>query len=199
MVQANHGSSYGSYKSGWSPIPALLRADGDTSLHLFAANSVYYVDQSLDRFFLALYNVTASVEATQPSTYYLPTNSVVPMGCVDQYEIRNPTSNQSSGLVGLANLETSIQNMGLNPAQSVTALRLWYAFARSETFTNVYGSGASALKASDARLLDRHSTNGGLRLKAGFKPDWLSCRLMPSNSLPILLTWGRLGKSTFPR
>lgn len=144
--------AFTNYLSGWSPLPSLVRTDGDTTLILVAANSVYYYGQTLDPFFLAIYNMSVSVNPITQDNFYAPSIPVSPMGCVDQYQIQDPTTNQTTSLVGLAELQDSISTLSLNAAQMVTAWRLWYYFSRSSTYSSVYGTGPSALKMSDSIL-----------------------------------------------
>jgi len=114
---------------------------------------VYYVQQVLDPFFLALYpdQVDIPTLASQES-YFLPSNKVSVMGCVDQYAIVNPNNGKGTGPLSQLDLADAIQSLGLNVAQFVTAQRLIYYFSSSDTYTSVFGFGASALKASDQVL-----------------------------------------------
>jgi len=91
-VYSNAGES-----NAWNPIPSLVRNDADVSLFFFTANSVEYVDQVNDPFFLAEYSDAEPAVGTGPTVYlYQPTDTVNIMGCIDQYRICNPNSGACS-------------------------------------------------------------------------------------------------------
>jgi hypothetical protein len=145
--------SDGGYNQGWSPISPLVRHDGDTSLFLFTANSVVYGTQILDPFFLALYNVSEATPGPGNSpAVYLPSIPVSAMVCVDQYLIRNPNNQKNTSMISQISLNDAIQALNFSVAQSVTAQRLIHYFSNTDTYSSVYGSGPSALKASDSVL-----------------------------------------------
>src|SRR3569833_4669733 len=108
--------------SGWQPGANLSRSDGDTSLIFFAANSVRYLNQTLDPFFLARY----SIDETAAAKYFTPSNQVSVLGCVDQYIVRIPAGNTSQQTLpsGQFALNCTLGSLGINAAQRVTAQRL---------------------------------------------------------------------------
>jgi hypothetical protein len=53
--------------------------------------------------------------------------------------------NSTTGVLGVTDLGNMIFRMNWTAAQSVAAQRITFYFARSDTYTNVYGSGGSAL------------------------------------------------------
>src|SRR5438105_15888159 len=100
----------------------MIRTDGDTTLFFFAANSVYYVQQVLVPFFLALYSDQVDIPAlASQENYFFPSNKVSVMGCVDQYAIVNPNNGKGTGPLSQLDLANAVQTLGLNVAQFVTA------------------------------------------------------------------------------
>jgi hypothetical protein len=131
----------------------MVRPDGDTTLLFFTANSVYYVNQILDPFFLAIYADQALIPSvSSDQTYFLPYYPVNVMGCLDQYTIINPINNRSTQLVSQSGLIEAIQSLDLSLTQYVTAQRLIHSFSYSNTYSSTFGFGANALKASDQVL-----------------------------------------------
>jgi hypothetical protein len=141
--------SVGGTAQNWEPITELQLLDGDTSLFLFAANTVEYLNPVDDPFFLALYNDTSPAFNGYEVNPYYPFHVVAPMGCVDRYRIVNKVKNRDTGYISTKDLLSAIKDIELNEAQSVTAQRLYYAFMRSSTYYSIFDSAAGALKASD--------------------------------------------------
>jgi len=83
---------------------------------------------------------------------YYAYNFVSVMGCVDQYMIRNPNTRQTSPPSGRLALLDVVENLGFNTVQYVTAQRLLLSFQTADIYSSVFGSGPSALKASDKIL-----------------------------------------------
>ena len=141
------------FSDGWNPIPTFSRNDSDVSLFFFTANSVLYHNSVSDPFFLAKYSVTEPTTSfDNSSVFYQPTDQVSIMGCVDQYRFCNPTSGACTIPSGQLALYDAIETLGLNVAQLVTAQRLIRIITNTDTYSSVYGSGPSALKASDKVL-----------------------------------------------
>jgi hypothetical protein len=141
------------FSDGWNPIPTFSRNDSDVSLFFFTANSVQYRSAIFDPFFLAEYSLNETTTSFDNSAVlYQPTDQVSIMGCVDQYRFCNPTSGACTIPSGQLALYDAIETLGLNVAQLVTAQRLIRIITNTDTYSSVYGSGPSALKASDRVL-----------------------------------------------
>jgi hypothetical protein len=113
----------------------MVRIDGDISLFFFTANTVYYVQQVLDRSFLAIYSDQVNIRSlSSTANAFLPYNPVSVMGCMDQYLIANPNTNKSTGPISQVDLADAVQSLNMNIVQSVTAQRLIRYLSESDTF-----------------------------------------------------------------
>lgn len=85
--------------------------------------------------------------------YYASDNLVSVMGCIDQTQIRDPTTNNTTVLSGLQSLAGQVSNIGLNLAQVATASRFIIPSEQNLMFNSVNGLQTAALKAQDSLFI----------------------------------------------
>lgn len=71
------------------------------------------------------------------------------MGCIDQAQLRDPSTNFSTVLSGFQSMRNQSTSIGFNAAQVATAARFLNVAERSMMFNSVNGLGSAALKAQD--------------------------------------------------
>lgn len=125
----------------WDPIAPFNRTDGDVSLHFLAQTSVMYTKPVRD----PLFSATTAMPFSDNFTIWLPDRNVSVLGCMDQYRICNSDHGACTPLSGIIALDNAITRIGLNDAQSATALRLRNAAERSPTWLNGFHLGADGM------------------------------------------------------
>jgi len=120
------------------------------SFHFFAQNAAVYSDAVYDPFFSAngTFNVTLN-----GVLYYQPDAFVHLMGCADQYQFREPSSNRTTSLTALQIAKTLALELGLNSDQVATLTRLTFSLQTSDTYNTIDGQNSDALVPSS--LLDQ--------------------------------------------
>jgi len=126
--------------NGFNVTPSLNTTDADVSFHFFAPNSVTYYAPTNDPFFSASGNFTAADGKIAPDAY------IHIMGCTDQRQFRNPSTNASTFLTGI--YKTDYSALGFNSAQNATMDRIFLALIFSDTYDTVNGQDSSALQAT---------------------------------------------------
>lgn len=71
------------------------------------------------------------------------------MGCVDQFQVRNPLSRVATDWTGAIPALAQTKRLGFNQAQLATSMRLLRQPTDAQMHTSVDGLGSSALKAKD--------------------------------------------------
>ncbi|TID15568.1 hypothetical protein E6O75_ATG07896 [Venturia nashicola] len=130
--------------SKWEPIPALNRTDADVTLFYLAHNSMVYLSPSNDPW------IKASDPLIGGSFYGNPLTSL--MGCIDQYQICNPTRSRETGCSKLGSMVQVLGiNLGLdlNLHQLATAGRFMETGYDRTMHMSVRGRNAYALNAQD--------------------------------------------------
>jgi hypothetical protein len=125
----------------WDPIAPLKRTDADVSLHFLGQTSVIYTKPVHDPMFAA----TTAIHYSDNDTIWVPDQNVSVLGCIDQYRICNSDRRECTPLSGVIDLYNAITRIGLNDAQSATALRLCNAAQRSPTWLNGFHLGADGM------------------------------------------------------
>ena len=106
------------------------------SIYVLAQNGVRYVEPVHDPYFQAD-NETLKEEFSDG--FYWVSNSLTrSIGCIDQYRICNPMTQDCTAFGG-ANQLFDAADLELNPAQFYTLLPFIRAASASFTFFNVYG------------------------------------------------------------
>jgi hypothetical protein len=137
----------------WEPISNFSRKDADVNLFFFAANGVYYESPVDDPFFYATIEQKAFAAGSSALlTTYKANNPIAVIGCIDQYQMCNPTNGKCTSLNGVNTTGTDMFDLDLNIAQTVTSERLDLLSVNTNTFSSVYGTGGEALKASNRVL-----------------------------------------------
>ncbi|KAF8855323.1 hypothetical protein BDZ45DRAFT_506545 [Acephala macrosclerotiorum] len=136
--------------SSWKPVQAFNRTDADVSMFFFAPNAINYVYSNSDPMFSA--NIEQNITQTDgtPLFYYVADQWITVTGCVDQYQVCNPSKPGLEGCTPLGPLESLIYEylqIGLNMYQFETAGTIFLAMRESSMFYSVNGRGNSALKA----------------------------------------------------
>jgi hypothetical protein len=122
-------------------------SNADTTANFLASNSISYYAPVEDPWFSAhvAFNATKTLPAYEADDY------VNVMGCIDQYQLCNPSSfpyrctiigSQKDFIIGY-------QEIGLNDYQTATADRLRYSLSFSTMYQTVNYLGPSALLAND--------------------------------------------------
>lgn len=77
----------------WSPDKALRRNDGDTSLMFLSANNIVYLGEPVkDPIYQANLTTGNNSESGKQSNVFTSNYYVNPLGCVDQHQFCNPTT-----------------------------------------------------------------------------------------------------------
>lgn len=125
---------------GWNPIAALNVSNADTTANVLASNTIAYFSPVDDDWFSA--HVRQNL--TNPIPYHQADEYVNVMGCIDQYQLCNPSSfpYRCTILGSRKDLIPGSLRIGLNDYQIATALRLHYSFLYSTTYETANSLGA---------------------------------------------------------
>jgi hypothetical protein len=145
-VTSNPATSY----NIWNPVSNLSRTDAEVSLFFLMSNHIYYQDKVDDVLFNAS---TPYAGLSDNNPYYVGSQNVNVLGCIDQHRVCNPGRSEADGCTAYAaygDVVGSLNKIGLNPAQIATAQRILSNGLMTSTFNAVNGRGAAALKASQS-------------------------------------------------
>ena len=159
---STHSASSGSSGATaiWDPIAAFNRSDADITIFTFAANRVLYAYPNSDPIFSANYAVDLNYTSFGKERFaYLADKVLTAIGCIDQYQICNPSIPGPNGepmrctpLVGWYSIPSETDKIGLNLYQLATAETVSFAFGESSMFNSVSGRGPSALQAESTMI-----------------------------------------------
>jgi hypothetical protein len=130
---------------GWTPAAPLQRSDADVTLFMLAQNAVAYLAPSDDPWMPAHQE---GLENGAP--VWVGDHDVNLMGCIDQYQICNPSVPGDAGCTDLSGafealLFTGLPQLKMNDYQLQTVIRLLQAPFFRSMYWAVQGRGASAL------------------------------------------------------
>ncbi|OJJ50131.1 hypothetical protein ASPZODRAFT_59289 [Penicilliopsis zonata CBS 506.65] len=133
----------------WNPISALNTTDSDITLMMLAQNDMGYENPCYDPW------ITATLKLANISESIWEANDWVSLlGCIDQYQICNPTMTGDSGCSKLGGLESvavdltlRAPELGFNDLQVATISRFLTTQSYRGMYYNVQGRGANALNA----------------------------------------------------
>ena len=130
-------------------MPEFNRTDADVSLIFFAPNSIGYLAPVEDLWFEATIPFNISVGTTYETLYY-PNYLVNVMGCTDQFQICNP-STECTPLGSKFQLTEYLNEnaIGLNAEQMASARRMETFSSYCDTYSTVDNLGDTALYARD--------------------------------------------------
>jgi hypothetical protein len=120
------------------------------SVFFLAQNAIYYDTPVSDPFFGA--NIEQSIPAVETgpnTTTYTTDKYVTALGCVDQHQFCNPSTDQCTPLTGYTLVNKSFNSLNLNPRQFATAWRLVPQLIFINMYASVNGRGSNALRASE--------------------------------------------------
>jgi hypothetical protein len=147
----------------WTPEPLVfnMSADADIDPFLLSANWVQYEVPVDDPLFSA--HVPYSEELvtfgedsqTLNVTIYLADKPAVAVGCVEQFQLRNPIGNQTSTLSSLTTTNKTLETLGLNDRQQVTAHRSTSITSTSDVLSDLANNGRFGLSGSKGTNLCR--------------------------------------------
>jgi hypothetical protein len=130
----------------WEPVSALQVATGDVSVHFIAQNSVKYITPVNDLIFAA--HQKFEIDEGALKYLYTPDQYVNAVGCIDQYQICNPSSDCT--IEGtFSQLVAGVQEINLNVQQQAAVERIAIALAKVTTYTTVNSLSTAALLAQD--------------------------------------------------
>ena len=134
----------------WIPIADFRRTDADSTMFFLSQNRLVYLEPTYDPWFFANGSVRGTFQAIDGilSTYFMTA-----MGCMEQFKICNPAkgADACSPLTGLAVLQRFLINndIGLNDAQLMTAIRILTHMTPSTLYYNVMSLRGTSLWAND--------------------------------------------------
>jgi len=119
----------------------------DIALFFIAANSVQHEKPNQDPIFEA--TTELPIEGSDVKRYR-PNNAVAILGCVDQHQICEPSTEQCTDLLGVKSVLKAAEKLPLNLHQHATAEYIWNAIFYNNIFFIVDPRGAAALQASES-------------------------------------------------
>jgi hypothetical protein len=134
------------FSSVFAPAPDFVRTDADVNFFFLAPNDISFVGISDDPFFPA-HSEPYTISSAPGLTLYRPDVWSSVLGCVDQYEICNPSTAKCTPLVGLPSLQDEVTKLSLSVAQTSTADVILWALKETGLSSSIAGRGSAALKA----------------------------------------------------
>lgn len=124
---------------GFTPIPAFHADHADLQI-IFVLNRAAYLEPVNDTWFAA-HNVMGDDQNDTLVLYYAD-NSVSPLECVTEHQFCNPnlpSESMCTNLTPIDQISSDVPRLSLNPKQSATQERLFYA-AYNSSLNHVLGS-----------------------------------------------------------
>lgn len=140
---------------------ALYRPDADGAILFLAQNSVLYEEPVYDPWFSATVPQTTPAGPDVNFTLYAPDDEVSVFACMDQFQLRNPHSGNTTSLNSFQPVWDEGSQLNLTYVQLMTFYELEWAILNGALTSNAARVGAQTLSASRA-LLESNSARSGL-------------------------------------
>jgi hypothetical protein len=159
----------------WQPDSVLNQTDSDITLMMLSQNDISYVERSDDPWITPQTEVetNTTIPGTNINvTLWLKSYEISLLGCLDQYQVCNPSMPSDSGCTTLGGLlsaanqayTTKVKQLVFNSEQTVTTSRFLNWPVDRSLYSNVDGRGGAALN-GELRQRPSH-TRLNLTLKA---------------------------------